>query len=113
MRDAESSLFGYTQGVPDWIADIRVIIAILAAAGGIGYWIGQVNSDRKSFGEFTQELKNDVAEIRNDIKRILSRLSPPIVADKGPIQMTDYGKELGPHAPSGKPTSPRLAGQDS
>lgn len=80
--------------MPEWITDIRAIIAIVAAVGGIGYWIGQVNTDRKSFKEFMKELKNDVGEIRNDIKSILSRLSPPIVAGKSPIQLTEYGKEL-------------------
>ena len=41
-----------------------------------------------------QELKSDVAEIRNDIKSILARLAPPVVSGKSPIQLTDYGKEL-------------------
>ena len=56
----------------EWIKDPRVIVSVMAAISGIGYWVGQVNSDRKSLKEFMDE-------IRKDIKDILGRL--PIADD--------------------------------
>ena len=41
---------------------LQPIIAIVAAIGGIGYWIGQVNSDRKSFKKF-MEAKQPLQEV--------------------------------------------------
>ena len=54
----------------EWIKDPRVIVSVMAAISGIGYWVGQVNSDRKS-------LKECMDEIRKDIKDILGRLPSP------------------------------------
>ena len=71
--------------MPEWITDPRTIIAVLAAIGGVGYWVGQVNSDRKSFKKF-------MAEVRDDIKTILSRLPPTFVGGASPVSLTDLGE---------------------
>ena len=66
------------------------IIAAVAIAGAVfaaGKWYGAVNNDRDSFKEF-------MTEVRDDIKEILSRLSPPPVAGQSPVQLTDFGKEI-------------------
>ena len=72
--------------MPEWITDPRTIIAVLAAIGGVGYWVGQVNSDRKSFKKF-------IAEVRDDIKTILRRLPPTFVGGASPVSLTDLGEK--------------------
>lgn len=71
--------------MPEWITDPRTIIAVLAAIGGVGYWVGQVNSGRNSFKKF-------IAEVRDDIKTILMRLPPAYVGSGSPISLTDVGE---------------------
>ena len=45
------------------------IVSIIGVIFGIGTWVGAVNTDRKSFKAF-------MTEVRNDLKKILSRLPP-------------------------------------
>ncbi len=70
---------------------IPSVIAGLAAIGGglfkAGGWFSNVNSDRKSFKEFMDE-------IRGDIKEILLRLPPPTVASSSPLRLTDFGEKI-------------------
>ena len=74
--------------MPEWTTDARTILAIIAAIAGVGYWVGQVNSDRKSFKEFMKD-------VRDDIKTILKRLpAEPILGGNSPVQLTDFGKRL-------------------
>lgn len=72
--------------MPEWVTDPRTIIAVLAAIGGVGYWVGQVNSDRKSFKTF-------MAEVRDDIKTILKRLPPAFVSGTSPFNLPDLGEK--------------------
>jgi len=72
----------------EWIKDPRVIVSVIAAILGIGYWVGQVNSDRKSLKEFMDE-------IRKDIKDILGRLPPPRpVQGSSPLSLTEFGERI-------------------
>lgn len=80
--------------MPEWITDPRTIIALLAAIGGIGYWIGQVNSDRKSFKEFMKEIKDDISGIRDNVQKIFERLGPPTAASASPAQLTEFGERV-------------------
>lgn len=80
--------------MPEWITDPRTIIVVLSAIGGIGYWIGQVNSDRKSFKTFMAEVRGDMAEIRKKFDKILLRLPPTPVAGSSPLRLTDLGEEI-------------------
>lgn len=52
--------------MPDWVTDPRTLIAVAAAIGGIGYWVGQVNSDRKSFKKFMKEVRTDLATLKEN-----------------------------------------------
>ena len=64
-----------------------VWLAILGGIGGLIYWKGQVDSDRKSFKEFMQE-------VRGDIKTILERLPPKTVIPGSPLRLTSFGKKI-------------------
>ena len=64
-----------------------IYLVILGAGSALvtaGIWIGSVNSDRETFREF-------MAEIREDIKKILSRLPPGPLGTESPLTLTDYG----------------------
>lgn len=50
-------------------------------------WYANVNSDRRDFDKFMDE-------VRADIKEILSRLGPKVVAEDSPKKLTDLGKEV-------------------
>lgn len=50
-------------------------------------WYANVNSDRNNFNAFMDE-------VRKDIKEILSRLGPKVVAEDSPKKLTDLGKEV-------------------
>lgn len=80
--------------MPEWITDPRAIAAVVTAIGGIGYWIGQVNSDRKNFKTFMAEVRKDMAEIRNKFDTILLRLPPKPVTGSSPLRLTDLGDEI-------------------
>ena len=50
---------------------------------GLGQWKGKVDSDRASFKEFMTGIKDDLAQIRSDINRIVERLpSGPLARGK-------------------------------
>ena len=77
--------------MPDWVTDPRTILAGIAAMAGVGYWVGQINSDRKSFKEFMRE-------VRDDIKTILNRLPPePTAKGSSPMHLTDFGERIAKH----------------
>ena len=80
--------------MPEWITDPRAIAAVVTAIGGIGYWIGQVNSDRKNFKTFMAEVRDDMAEIRKKFDTILLRLPPRPVTGGSPLRLTDLGDEI-------------------
>ena len=79
--------------MPESITDIGPLFAIAVAAGGIGYWIGQVNSDRKSFKQSIADVSNDIRAIQKDIKAILNRLPRTFVSDASPVPPTDQREE--------------------
>jgi hypothetical protein len=67
-----------------------IVISALAAIGAVfavGKWVGAVNSDRTSLGEF-------IKEIREDIKKILGRLPPVPVTGASPRTLTDLGRSI-------------------
>ena len=71
----------------NWLATPVIILAIIAAGGivfKVGSWKGGVDSDRSSFKDFIQE-------IRDDIKAIFDRLPPAPVTGSSPLQLTDFG----------------------
>ena len=66
---------------------VTVGIAFIGFVFWVGNWHGSVNSDRKAFKEFMQE-------IRLDIKKIFERLPPPTTATRSPISLTELGQEI-------------------
>ena len=66
------------------------VIGAISAILGIGIWVGSVNSDRKSF-------KNFMEEVRRDIKEILERLPPKTVTGSSPLSLTELGKTISEH----------------
>jgi len=71
----------------DWtlIIPVTILLAFISSIFFIGKWYGEVNIDRKRFGEFLDE-------IRKDIKNILGRLPPSPTSS--PIQLTDIGVRI-------------------
>ena len=77
--------------VPQWIHHPATwIIATIAVAGLLGrliYWMGTVDTDRKNFRLF-------IEEVRADIKQILGRLPPTAVTSSSPVRLTDLGHKI-------------------
>ena len=73
------------------------IMVSLAAAGilvAVGKWIGAVNSDRAAFKGFTERMRDDIKEIRDDIKKMLQRRPSETLASGGPLRPTDLGGRI-------------------
>lgn len=66
---------------------IGAIVSIIVLIFGIGVWVGAVNADRRSFKEF-------MTEVRDDLKKVLSRLPPRVYAGDSPIELTDLGRNI-------------------
>lgn len=87
--------------MPEWITDIRAILGILTVVVGatwtIAYWVASVNSDRRALRRDIDDDRNTIKgfmdEIRSDIKKILTGLSPSI-ATGSPITLTDLGEQI-------------------
>lgn len=66
-------------------------VALLASLGTailkFGEWKGKIDSDRKMFSDFMEE-------IRKDIKEILTRLPPVEAAGTSPITLTEFGRSI-------------------
>ena len=70
-----------------WVAALSALSLVVGGAFAFGTWKGKVDSDRASFKEFMNE-------VRDDIKEILGRLPSPTVTDASPLQLTDCGKSI-------------------
>ena len=62
-------------------------VGIIGLIFGIGTWVGAVNADRTSFKAFMKE-------IRDDLKKILSRLPPRVYVGESPIELTELGRSI-------------------
>ena len=65
---------------------VALMLAALGAGAKLMMWIGGMNAHKAAVTEF-------MAEIRDDIKSILRRLSP-VVASGSPLRLTDLGKAI-------------------
>lgn len=76
---------------------ISIIVGVLGALGilwGVLMWCARVNADRSQFREFMTDMKQDVRDLRTDIKSILSSLSSVPVESASPLRLTDRGREF-------------------
>ena len=74
----------------EWISfagTVALALALLAAVSKYSYWRGEVDTDRKGFKEFMDE-------VRSDIKLILGRLPSRVVEGASPVRLTDLGETL-------------------
>ena len=103
------------------VNDPRSYLALAALVGlvfAIGRWVGEVNSDRKSFKEFMAEMRRDMRDIHRDIKHVLTalgRLGPSVVGGTSPLRLTELGKRVsrsdqGPGACRRARAGPAIAG---
>ena len=84
------SVYGGILMTSAYVGIVISITALLAVIGFIfkfGSWYGEVNSDRKRFSKF-------IEEIRKDIKDILGRLPPSPTTSASPIQLTELGERI-------------------
>ncbi len=63
----------------------------------IGSWYAEVNADRVVFRGFMQDIRDDMRELRGDIKAILMRLPSAPVSTESPLRLTDFGDKLSAH----------------
>jgi len=80
----------------DWSGIITgvVILGLIGAAIKFGTWKGRVDSDRKFFKKFIEEVKDDIKEVQSDIKKILTRLGKSPFRIASPIQLTEFGERI-------------------
>ena len=70
------------------LAALGALYGFITAAFRAGSWIGSVNSDRESFKEFMNE-------VREKLDKIFERLPPPpVVASASPVRLTEFGQEI-------------------
>ena len=62
-------------------------VAVVSLIFFAGKWVGGIAEFKKHTMEF-------IAEIRDDIKKILERLPPVVVSGGSPLRLTDLGKSI-------------------
>ena len=81
----------------DWTSTPVIVVAAIAAVTallGIGRWIGKVGANQSSFKGFIEEIREDIREIKGDIKGILRELPSKVLTSGSPIRLTDFGKKI-------------------
>ena len=84
-------------GTPPWINPLTIVITVIAVVTIIvklAMWAEKVNQTRTDFDSQKKTLGEFMAEIRDDIKNILTRLPPVAVAGGSPLQLTDLGRSI-------------------
>lgn len=62
-------------------------VTVAAILVGVGVWAGKVHTNINALKAFMEE-------VRADIKQLLSKLTPKVVAGNSPKQLTDLGREV-------------------
>lgn len=73
---------------------ILIILAIGTAVFYIGRWVGDVNSDGKSFKEFMTRIENKFDEINKHIIEIFKKLPEQAATGTSPLELTDFGHAI-------------------
>lgn len=75
----------------DFLSDPRWVVLLVLGLGSLvfflGRWVRHVNSNLRKFREFMDEM-------REDIKKILSRLPVYLVSQDGPLRLNELGEEM-------------------
>lgn len=75
---------------------VTMLVAVFVLLFRTGKWVGKTEADHKGLERGLEEHKNTLSafmvEIRDDLKRILTRLPPATVAGASPLRLTDLGK---------------------
>lgn len=80
-----------TLSIPQIIGIVVGLLVIGRFLIGIGKWVGSVNSDRKNFKEFMQEIRSKI----DDILLRLPRKPPSILLEsESPLRLNEKGREL-------------------
>ncbi len=78
-----------------WILiSVTAFLAFVALIFKFGSWYGEVNSDRKMFEEFMQEIRKNIDDIRKNINDVLGRLSPPPTISESLICLSELGEQI-------------------
>ena len=79
----------------DWIRPIIVVtIPTIGLVVWLARWFGKHSEWVKGMEEFKQDTKETLAEIREDIKKLLAAQPRSVIAGASPMQLTDLGKEV-------------------
>ncbi len=81
----------------NWFYIVALVsFAIILIKGGI--WIGSTNQRIGSLQNGVEDLKKGLAEVRNDIKKILFNISGKNTTESSsPLHLNDLGKEISDH----------------
>ena len=69
------------------VISVAVLLALIVAVFKFANWYGEVNSDRKRFDQFMEE-------VRIDIKNIFDRLPPSSTTNVSPIRLSEPGERI-------------------
>ena len=73
---------------------VAIFIFVFNKVADKSEWKGKVDSDRTAFRKFMEEVREDIREIRADIKKIFERLTPLTATTGSPLRLTDLGKKV-------------------
>ena len=83
-----------------WIGSLSLAAVVVGAIFSIGQWKGRLDADRstlrKDIDSDRVTIRDFMAEIRADIKKIFERLPPPLttVAGVSPLRLTELGRKI-------------------
>ncbi len=79
----------------EWIRPIAVVaVPTIALVISMAVWVGKHKEWMKGIDEFKQDTKRTLAEIREDIKKLLAAQPPSVLASTSPVRLTDLGEEV-------------------
>ncbi len=76
---------------PIWIV---VALSVGGALVAFGRWIGAINTDRASFKKFMEGIRNDIRELRQDIKDLLRWQDSTTIVRKSPLRLSEIGRKV-------------------
>ena len=91
--------------MPEWMEQTPwwVFVSLAVVVGGlvvrVAVWLGRVDTRltavEKRLDTIAKSLKEGLAEVRGDVKDILTRMGgPPAAQSNSPISLTEFGKKI-------------------